>query len=137
MSFLVHELQLSNRREILKDILEAAIPVTFQDVVVIFCNVTGWRKGQLVQISDARKIYSQSMDGEPWSAIQITTAAAVCAVLDLHVTGVLRGTGFVRQEEVDYDAFLDNRFGRHYATESSTRFSSPQRTADSGVTDDE
>jgi len=123
MSFLVNELQMNNRREILKDILESAIPVTFQDVVVIFCNVTGWRKGQLVQFSDARKIYSTSMSGEPWSAIQITTAAAVCAVLDLHVTGKLAGEGFIRQEDVNCDAFLENRFGKYYVTESSSRFS--------------
>ena len=77
MAFLVNDLRLSDRRDILKDILESAVPITFQDVVVTFCTVTGWRKGQLVQISDARKIYQRSIDGEPWSAIQITTAAGM------------------------------------------------------------
>jgi saccharopine dehydrogenase-like NADP-dependent oxidoreductase len=115
MAFLVNELQLSSRREILKDILESSTPVTFQDVVVIFCNVTGWRNGQLVQISDARNVYSMESAGEPWSAIQITTAAAVCAVVDLHVAGELPQEGFVRQEDVDYDKFLGNRFGKYYA----------------------
>ena len=118
MAFLVNELQLNNRREVLKDILESSTPVTFQDVVVIFCNVTGWRNEQLVQISDARNIYSIMSEGEPLSAIQITTAAAVCAVVDLHVAGKLPGEGFVRQEDVDYHMFLDNRFGKHYATEA-------------------
>ena len=80
----------------LKDILENAVPVTFQDVVVIFCTVSGWRKGQFVQISDARKIYGQTVDGEAWSAIQITTAAGVCAVVDLFVEGKLHGRGLVR-----------------------------------------
>jgi len=117
MSFLVNELQLSSRRAILKDILESAIPVTFQDVVVIFCNVTGWRNGQLVQHSDARKVYSRSKWGEPWSAIQITTAAAVCAVVDMHVAGELPQQGFVRQEDVDYDSFLANRFGKYYLSD--------------------
>ena len=77
--FLVNDLLLSRRRDVLKDILEQAIPVTFQDVVVTFCTVTGRRKNQLVQISDARTIHSQLIDGEAWSAIQITTAAGVCA----------------------------------------------------------
>ena len=99
----------------LKDILENAIPVTFQDVVVIFCTVSGRRKGQLVQISDARKIYGQTIDGEAWSAIQITTAAGVCAVVDLHCRGQAdRAPGLVRQEQVGLDDFLDNRFGQHY-----------------------
>jgi saccharopine dehydrogenase-like NADP-dependent oxidoreductase len=115
VAFLVDELRLCHRRELLKDILESAVPITHQDVVVVFCTVTGWHRGDLLQRSDARKVYHRTIDGEPWSAIQITTAAGVCAVVDLHVTGALTGTGFLRQEQVDLDAFLANRFGRHFA----------------------
>ncbi len=122
MSFLVNDLRLSERRELLKDILERAVPITFQDVVVTFCAVTGWRKGQLVQINDARKVYQQTIDGELWSAIQITTAAGICTALDLHATGRLPSSGFIRQEQVDFEEFLSNRFGQYYATEGSTRF---------------
>lgn len=114
MALLVNELRLSQRRDVLKDILENALPITFQDVVVIFCTVTGWRKEQLVQISDARKVYCQVMEGEPWSAIQITTAAGLCAVLDLHFEGRLPSRGFVKQEQVPFDQFLANRFGKYY-----------------------
>src|SRR3990172_5035012 len=114
MDMLVNELRLSERRDILKDILEHAVPVTFQDVVVTFCTVTGQRRGQLVQISDARKTYHQQIDGENWSAIQITTAAGICTVVDLHFEGRLPKSGFVKQEEVDLDTFLANRFGRYY-----------------------
>ena len=56
-----------------------------------------------------------------WSAIQITTAASVCAVLDLFVAGQLPRRGFVRQEQVDFDAFLANRFGKHFDSPGSTR----------------
>ncbi len=130
MAFLVRELKLGQRRNLLKDILENAVPITFQDVVVIFCTVTGRREGQLVQSSDARKIYSTVIDGEPWSAIQITTAASLCAVLDLHVEGKLPQTGFVRQEDVELDDFLANRFGAYYRSQVLTRFSQP--TTDAG-----
>jgi saccharopine dehydrogenase-like NADP-dependent oxidoreductase len=61
--------------------------------------------------------------GEAWSAIQITTAAGVCAVLDLHLAGRLPPRGFVRQEQVDFEEFLGNRFGRWYDSSSATRFS--------------
>src|SRR6185369_8863929 len=111
MSFLVNGLRLSERRDVLKDILENAIPVTFQDVVVIFCTASGTRNGQLVQISDARKIYGQTIGDEAWSAIQITTAAGVCALVDMHLEGKLSGQGLVRQEQVALEDFLDNRFG--------------------------
>ncbi len=122
MLLLVNELRLSERREILKDILEKAVPITFQDVVVTFCTVTGMRKGQLVQITDARKIYHELIGEENWSAIQITTAAGICAVLDMHAQSELPSTGFVRQEEVDFERFLANRFGRHYDSKIATRF---------------
>ena len=68
VAFLVKELRLGQRREVLKDILENAIQLTFQDVVVVFCTVSGQRNCQLVQISDARKIYGHTSDGEAWSA---------------------------------------------------------------------
>jgi saccharopine dehydrogenase-like NADP-dependent oxidoreductase len=124
MAMLVNELRLNERREMLKDILEHAVPVTFQDVVVTFCTVSGQRKGQFVQISDARKIYHQEIDGEIWSAIQITTAASLCAVLDLHFGGALPDSGLVKQEQVDLDTFLANRFGRYYQKAGPARCTS-------------
>lgn len=114
ITFLVNELRLGSRREILKDILEKAVPITYQDVVLIFCTVTGWKDGYLTQVTDARKIYHDDMFGEPWSAIQITTASALCTAVDLHHTGELPKTGFVRQEQITLDTFLANRFGRVY-----------------------
>ena len=128
MLLLVNELRLSERRDLLKDILERAIPITFQDVVVTFCAATGMRNGELVQMTDARKIYHGTIGDENWSAIQITTAAGICAVLDMHADGQLPNQGFVRQEEVDFKDFLANRFGRRYDSKSSTRFTQLQST---------
>ena len=128
MKFLVQELQLGRKRAMLKDILEDAIPITFQDVVIVFCTVTGRRRGQLVQASDARKVYRQAIDDEIWSAIQITTAAGVCAVLDLHFEGQLPTRGFVRQEDVDFEEFIENRFGRYYESHTTTRFTTNSST---------
>jgi saccharopine dehydrogenase-like NADP-dependent oxidoreductase len=122
MAFLLHELRMQSSRELLKSILEAAIPITFQDVVVVFCTVSGWRGGQLVQVADARKIYNSTVQGQNWSAIQITTAAGVCAMLDLHRTGALGATGLVLQEQVSLEAFLGNRFGQYYRSGSSSLF---------------
>lgn len=123
MAFLIRDLRLEQRREVLKDILERAVPVTLQDVVVILCSATGWQEGNFLQLSDARKIYNQTLGGQPLSAIQITTAAGLCAALDLHAAGRLPRTGFVRQEQIDFDDFLHNRFGRYYASQAATRFS--------------
>jgi saccharopine dehydrogenase-like NADP-dependent oxidoreductase len=116
VAFLVNELRLAERRHILKDILEHAVPVTLQDVVLIFVTVTGWKDGLFTQVTDARKVYHAEIFGEPWSGIQITTAAGICTVLDLHRSGKLPTSGFVRQEHVGLDVFLKNRFGKYYVT---------------------
>jgi len=114
MVFLMNELRLNDRRAILKDILENAVPVTPQDVVLIFCTVSGWKDGLLTQVTDARKIYAGEFMGYRCSAIQITTAASLCAVVDLHASGKLPTQGFVKQEQVKLDDFLANRFGSSY-----------------------
>jgi saccharopine dehydrogenase-like NADP-dependent oxidoreductase len=120
-AFLVNGLRLGERRELLKEILERAVPVTFQDVVIVFCTVSGWQRGQLVQVVDARKVYNQTIDGENWSAIQITTAAGVATMIDLFASGRLSGTGFMRQEDVGLDEFLANRFGCFFDTSLSPK----------------
>ncbi len=50
----------------------------------------------------------------PLSAIQITTAAGICAAVDLFRAGRLPARGFIRQEEVALPEFLANRFGQAY-----------------------
>lgn len=119
ISFLIDDLKLGKRREILKEILENSIPITMQDVVIVFCTITGMRNGHFVQLSDARKIYNRKIDGETWSAIQITTASGICAVVDLHFDGKLPSHGFVKQEQVLFNDFINNRFGEAYQLFSS------------------
>ncbi|MGD0141713.1 MAG: saccharopine dehydrogenase C-terminal domain-containing protein [Rhizomicrobium sp.] len=115
VKMLVRDLRLGMRREILKDVLETAIPITYQDVVLIFVTVSGWMEGRLTQESYAKKIYSQKVGDRLMSAIQVTTATGICAMCDLLVQGKLPQKGFVRQEEAKLSDFLSNRFGRYYA----------------------
>jgi aldehyde dehydrogenase (NAD+) len=51
--------------------------------------------------------------GQPWSAIQITTAAGVCSVIDIVLADPTQYTGFVAQEQFRLEGILDNRFGRY------------------------
>ena len=118
IAFLMNELRLNSRRDILKDILENAVPMTPQDVVLIFCTVMGWKDGRFMQLTDARKIYHGDFLGQNASAIQITTAASLCAVVDLHAQGKLPDKGFVRQEQVELNDFLANRFGKAYKSDA-------------------
>jgi saccharopine dehydrogenase-like NADP-dependent oxidoreductase len=115
MKALLNDLNLRNRRSLLKDILEDAVPATLQDVVIVFVTVSGLRDGRLMQETYVNKVYAQVVGGQMLSAIQITTAGAACAVLDLLATGKLPQKGFIRQEDIPLAEMLGNRFGRFYA----------------------
>ncbi len=115
MKALLHDLRLRDRRDVLKDILENSLPATMQDVVIVFVTVAGLRDGRLQQDTYARKIYSHMLAGRMRSAIQITTASSLCAMLDLLASGRLPQSGFVRQEDVRLADFMANRFGQVYA----------------------
>ena len=114
MKTLLHDLKLAERRDLLKDVLEHAVPITYQDVVLIFVTITGTIDGRLIQENYANKIYSREVSGRTWSAIQTTTAASVCAMLELIRMGEISQTGFVRQEDVLLDRFLNTNFGAVY-----------------------
>lgn len=122
MKALLNDLNLRNRRPILKDILENAVPATLQDVVIVFVTVSGLKDGKLMQETYVQKVFAQPVAGEMKSAIQITTAGAICAVLDLLSEGKLPQTGFIRQEDIPFDAIVSNRFGRFYAPDEPMAF---------------
>jgi saccharopine dehydrogenase-like NADP-dependent oxidoreductase len=119
MKALLNDLNLRNRRDVLKDILENSVPATMQDVVIIFVTVSGMKSGHLMQETYVNKVFAQPVGGEVKSAIQITTAGAICAILDLLATDQLPSMGFLRQEEIPLSLFLANRFGRYYAPEEA------------------
>jgi saccharopine dehydrogenase-like NADP-dependent oxidoreductase len=121
MKALLHDLRLKDRRDVLKDILEQSLPATMQDVVIVFVTVAGLRDGRLQQDTYARKIYSHVLAGKMRSAIQITTASSLCAMLDLLSQGALPQQGFVKQETVPLASFLGNRFGQVYAMDALAR----------------
>ena len=114
MKMLLEDLQLRDDPETLKAILRKSVPATMQDVVLVFVTVSGLRGGQLMQEVFARKIFADRSERAPLSAIQITTAAGICAAVDLFREGVLPQQGFIRQEQIGLPAFLANRFGSAY-----------------------
>jgi len=106
MKFLMRDLAIA--RGPLQDILEKAIPQTDQDVVLVSVTSTGFNGPRLSQAT-----YSKQFFGVPGkSALRMTTAASVCAVLDMMADGTLKREGFVKQEEIPLEAFVKNRFGR-------------------------
>jgi saccharopine dehydrogenase-like NADP-dependent oxidoreductase len=119
MDFLINGLRMGDTLETQRQlgrIFDRAIPMTSQDVVLALCAASGWRQGLYSEETNARKIYHQQVGSERWSAIQLTTAAAACVVVELFREEKLCvKSGFVRQEDVSLEVFLANRFGKYYA----------------------
>ena len=115
MRLLMNGLKLNHDRDTLKRILENSVPQTLQDVVIIYAAVTGYQDGELREENYVNKIYPQLVAGRLWSAIQVTTASGLCAVLDLILSGEGNYAGFVAQEEFRLEDILNNHFGRLYA----------------------
>jgi saccharopine dehydrogenase-like NADP-dependent oxidoreductase len=119
MRLLMNDLKLNQDRATLKRILENAVPQTLQDVVIVYAAVTGMQNGELREENYVSKIYPQMIAGRLWSAIQVTTASGLCAVLDLVLATPERYHGLVTQESFRLPDILTNRFGIHLAAGGS------------------
>jgi saccharopine dehydrogenase-like NADP-dependent oxidoreductase len=115
MRLLMNDLKLNQDRKTLKHVLENAVPQTLQDVVIVYAAVTGTQDGELREENYVNKVYPQVIAGRLWSAIQVTTAAGITAVVDLVLQHPEKYQGFVAQEKFGMPDILNNRFGRHYA----------------------
>jgi saccharopine dehydrogenase-like NADP-dependent oxidoreductase len=83
--------------------------------VIVYAAVAGKQDGQLREENYVNKIYPQVIAGRLWSAIQVTTAAGITAVVDLVLENPRKYKGFIAQEQFDLPAILENRFGQYYA----------------------
>jgi saccharopine dehydrogenase-like NADP-dependent oxidoreductase len=115
MRLLMNDLKLNHDRGTLKRILENAVPQTLQDVVIVYAAVTGKQDGQLREENYVNKIYPQVIAGRLWSAIQVSTAAGITAVVDLVLSAPGQYRGCIAQEQFRLTDILANRFGRYYA----------------------
>jgi saccharopine dehydrogenase-like NADP-dependent oxidoreductase len=121
MRLLMNGLKLNHDRDTLKRILENSVPQTLQDVVIIYAAVTGMQDGEFREENYVNKVYPQVVAGRLWSAIQVTTAAGVCAVIDIVLADPDNYQGFVAQEQFRLEDVLENRFGRYYAYGGNNR----------------
>ncbi len=110
MKFLLFDLNLCQKREVLTQIFDQEVPLTFSDVVVIYVNAVGSEGSGLLQRSFVKKIYGATVSGQPLSAIQLSTAAGVVALLELYALKELPA-GFVHQESISMHQFFRTRWG--------------------------
>ena len=114
MKLLLYDLLLKDDRKLAKDILNNALPLVDEDIVLVYAAVEGMIDGKL-----RRKEFSESyrritLDNKDWRAISWTTACSISAVVDLVSEGKLKHKGFIKQEEIPFDLFINSHFGSMY-----------------------
>lgn len=114
MRFFFEELHLKDRRKEAGEILVNAKPPVSEDVVYVHAAVEGRKNGELFREEFVEAYYPIDIGGQTWRAISWTTAASICAVVEMVGAGQLPQRGFIKQEEIPLDAFLETRNGSLY-----------------------
>lgn len=115
MKLLIEELRFRDHPDALVKCLANALPPDEQDRVLIHVSVQGKIAGKL-QTKEVVADYKPIAIGARYhTAIAWTTAASIVAVVELVSAGMLPQQGFVKQEEMPLDAFLQTTTGRWYA----------------------
>jgi saccharopine dehydrogenase-like NADP-dependent oxidoreductase len=114
MRFLIYELILKEKRELVEEILTEAKPPVAEDVVIVYAVVEGWKKEGLAREEYYRSFHPIEVDGQQWRAISWTTAASIAAVVEMVADGKLPQQGFIKQEDIDFNAFLETTNGAYF-----------------------
>lgn len=114
MSFLADEMRLRDNRQLIAEMLVNAKPQTTDDVVYIYAAAEGQMDGRLHRDTFVRAFHAREIYGQHWRAISWTTAASCCAVVELVSKGVLPQSGFIKQEDIDYNDLIQTSFGKLY-----------------------
>jgi saccharopine dehydrogenase-like NADP-dependent oxidoreductase len=107
MHFVLHDLGFADHPELLVSVFNQSVPVTEQDVVIIYVNLVGRKDGLPVRKSFLRKVFHT----ETMTAIQLTTAAGMASVIELWTKKKLPA-GFVRQESITLSDVLQTEWGQ-------------------------
>jgi saccharopine dehydrogenase-like NADP-dependent oxidoreductase len=114
MRFLLYELVMKDKRKEIEKILTEAKPPVQEDVVYVYAVVEGW-KGEIMEREEYFKAYYPIViDGNHWRAISWTTAASIAAVVEMVANGTLPSKGFIKQEEISFEAFLNTSTGQYF-----------------------
>jgi saccharopine dehydrogenase-like NADP-dependent oxidoreductase len=119
MKFVLDDLNLSHKQDLLTQIFDQEVPLTYSDVVVVYVNSVGNDNAGLIQRSFVKKIYAGTVGGRPLSAIQLSTAAGAVAVIELFARGDLPA-GFVKQESIALEQFFNTKWGGRVYREAET-----------------
>lgn len=120
MRFLLHELNLKQDRKLVGSILVNAKPPVSDDIVYVYAAAVGTGHhspnsySHLYRDEFVRSYLPLLIDGTEWRAISWTTAASICAVVEMVAHQTLPSQGFIQQEHIPLDKFLATQSGSLY-----------------------
>lgn len=114
MKFLLYELILKDKRQLVEQILTEAKPPVQEDVVYVYAVVEGWKGQELAREEFYRAYKPLEIDGKHWRAISWTTAASVAAVVEMVADEKLPQQGFLKQEDIDFGSYLETQNGSFF-----------------------
>ena len=114
MNFFLHELLMREDRSHAGQILVNAKPPVSEDVVYIHASAEGWKDGNLNREEFVRSYSPIEVAGEMRRTIAWTTAASICAVVEMVNSGALPNQGFIKQEDIPLASYLATHNGRLY-----------------------
>ena len=97
------------------DIFRNHVTQTTKDCVIIFIEVNGTNKilGYTGKIY-TKTFYPDMIQGRTFTAIELTTAVGLLAMVELFLNKKLPQEGYVKQESVDWKDVLSTKYGWIY-----------------------
>ena len=114
MKLLLYDLLLKNDRKLAKEILNNALPLVDEDIVLVYAAVEGMVEGELRRKEFSESYRKITLVNKDWRAISWTTACSISAVVDLVADGKLKEKGFLKQEDIPFEMFIQSHFGSMY-----------------------
>ncbi len=114
MRFLITELILKDKKDVLEEILTIAKPPVKEDMVHVYAAVEGWQGDKLFREEFFQTYLPQTIDGKEFRAISWTTASSVCSVVELVHKGKTAAKGYLKQEDINLKDFLSTTYGQYY-----------------------
>jgi saccharopine dehydrogenase-like NADP-dependent oxidoreductase len=111
MNFFFHDLLMREDRKKAGEILTNAKPPVDEDVVYIHASAEGRIHDQLRRKEFVRAFYPIEIAGQMRTAISWTTSASAVSVIQMLAQGILSNQGFLKQEDIALDKFLETKFG--------------------------
>jgi saccharopine dehydrogenase (NAD+, L-lysine-forming) len=112
MRFLLQELRLGRKRKLAQELLCDAYPPVRDDLVIVYAAAQGLREERGAREEFVRVYRPRTVAGALRTSIAWTTAAGAVAMLELLSCGALPESGFIRQEDVPLEVFLQTSAGQ-------------------------